>query len=733
VASTESTPPPFESTARLAANRGFFGSFPLAPAFLLVIRFSEFLLSLSRLRKQVILMVADGFMLSVALFGALAAQSRGDASLDIVTFAWLTGALVFITLLIFARLGLYRTVIRYLSEGAFLKVVEAVLVSAVVLAALISIGGFRGVSMTTPIAYCLIALLLIGGSRLATRVCFRAVVRQAKEKRKSVVIYGAGDCGVQLAKALAFSGEYRPVAFVDDDESLQRRVVHGLPVCSPGDLGKLIPKLALSQVLLAMPSISPVRRAEILANLDAWPIHVRTVPSLSDLVSGTANLRDTREIDIEDVLGRKDGGEGGTLLDACVRDKVVMVTGAGGSIGSQLCRQVLRLGAKKLILFEQSEFLLYQIEKELLATLPQEEATVGVVGLLGSIQDRARLESAMRDFNVDSVFHAAAYKHVPMVEYNIIEGARNNVLGSWQVATAAVAAGVRTCVLVSTDKAVRPSSVMGASKRLAELIFQAMATNGTGSRFCIVRLGNVIGSSGSVIPLFREQLRRGGPLTVTDPNAKRYFMSVSEAADLIVQAGSMAAGGEIFVLEMGEPMRIDDLARKMIRLAGLTIKTSDRPDGDIEIEYIGLRPGEKLCEELVIGNCVEPTVHPRILCAREVCLSLEQVRFLLRLLSKLCARHDCEGVRQGFLHAADGYQPDRPLIDRLWEQQLERSRFAAAHPTEKVHSITPNGDRVNQGRREDPGRSASAALLKLARRPSDGRSASAGQVSSAET
>ena len=733
MATTEGTPPSFISTARAAAVREISGRL-LSPASLLAAKTSEFLLSLSRLRKQVIMMAADGVMMAVALFGALAVQSSGDAPIGIVESAGLTGALVFFALLIFARLGLYRTVIRYLSEGAFLKVVEAVLLSAVVLAALISIGGFRGVSMTTPIAYCLIALLLIGGSRLVMRICFRAVVMQAKEKkRKSVVIYGAGDCGVQLAKALAFSGEYRPVAFVDDDESLQRRVVHGLPVCSPGDLGKLIPKLALSQVLLAMPSISPVRRAEILANLDAWPIHVRTVPSLSDLVSGTANLRDTREIDIEDVLGRKDGGEGGTLLDACVRDKVVMVTGAGGSIGSQLCRQVLRLGAKKLILFEQSEFLLYQIEKELLATLPQEEATVGLVGLLGSIQDRARLESVMRDFNVDSVFHAAAYKHVPMVEYNIIEGARNNVLGSWQVATAAVAAGVRTCVLVSTDKAVRPSSVMGASKRLAELIFQAMATNGTGSRFCIVRLGNVIGSSGSVIPLFREQLRRGGPLTVTDPNAKRYFMSVSEAADLIVQAGSMAAGGEIFVLEMGEPMRIDDLARKMIRLAGLTIKTSDRPDGDIEIEYIGLRPGEKLCEELVIGNCVEPTVHPRILCAREVCLSLEQVRFLLRLLSKLCARHDCEGVRQVFLHAADGYQPDRPLIDRLWEQQLESSRFAAAHPTEKVHSITPNGDRVNQGRREDAGRSASAALLKLARRPSDGRSASAGQVSSAET
>jgi FlaA1/EpsC-like NDP-sugar epimerase len=702
----------------------------LSPAFLLVMRFSEFLLSLSRLRKQVILMAADGLMLSAALFGALVVNSGGNAPIDVAYFAWLTGVLVFIAFLIFARLGLYRTVIRYLSETAFLRVVEAVLLSAVVLAALIPIGGFRGVSMTVPIVYCLIALLLVCGSRLAVRICFRTVAGHAK-KTKNVVIYGAGDCGVQLARALAFSAEYRPVAFVDDDARLQRRLVLGLPVFAPGHLGKLIPKLTLSQVLLAMPCISPVRHAEILASLDALPIHVRTVPSLSDLVSGAASLRDTREIDIEDMLGRKAVGQDGRLLDACVRDKIVMVTGAGGSIGSQICRHILRLGAKQLILFEQSEFLLYQIEKELLATLPQEEARVRLVALLGSIQDRARVENAMRGFNVESVFHAAAYKHVPMVEYNIMEGARNNVLGSWQVATAATAAGVQTCVLVSTDKAVRPSSVMGASKRFAELIFQAMATNERGPRFCIVRLGNVIGSSGSVIPLFREQLRRGGPLTVTHPDAKRYFMSVSDAADLIIQAGSMAVGGEIFVLDMGEPVRIVDLAKKMVRFAGLTIETPDHPDGDIKIEYIGLRPGEKLVEELFIGNCVEPTAHPRILCAREACLSRGQVRFILRLLSKLCAQHDCEGVRQIFMYAVDGYQPDRPLIDRLWEQRLESSRGTVAHPAGKVLSIA-NGDCVSEGRHEDAVRRAGASMRRTARWMSEGGVATVGQPSSAE-
>ena len=496
-------------------------------------------------------------------------------------------------------------------------------------------------------------------------------------------------------KALAFSKEYQPVAFIDDDEALQQRLVHGLPVYASGHLRTLIPKLNLSQVLLAMPSVSPLRRAEILASLDSLPVRVKTVPSLSELVSGAAHFQDIREVDIEDMLGHKSVLQEDTLPDACLRDRVVMVTGAGGSIGSQLCRRILRLGAKQLILFEQSEFQLYQIEMELSVAVRHEGLSVGLVALLGSVQDRARLEDVMKHFKVDTIYHAAAYKHVPLVEQNMVEGARNNVLGTWQVAMAAVAAGVQTCVLISTDKAVRPTGFMGASKRFSELIFQCMAAQAAGPRFCIVRLGNVVGSSGSVIPLFRDQLRRGGPLTVTDPRATRYFMTVSEAAGLIIQAGAMGNGGEIFVLDMGEPVRIDDVARKMIRLAGLTVKGPDNPDGDVAIEYTGLRPGEKLHEELIIGNSVERTAIPKIMCAKEDCLSTEQIHSLLRLLNELCEQRDCEALRKVFLRAVEGYAPSGPLVDRLWLRQSESSLQARPRGSDDLLNDIWNKDRVD--------------------------------------
>jgi FlaA1/EpsC-like NDP-sugar epimerase len=418
-----------------------------------------------------------------------------------------------------------------------------------------------------------------------------------------------------------------------------------------------------------MPSISRARSAEILAGLKALPIQVKTVPSFPNLLSGVPRFQDIYRVDIEEMLGRKSVPPDETLLNACVRDRVVMVTGAGGSIGSQICRRVLRLGARQLVLFEQSEFQLYQIELELLSAVRQEALSVAVVALLGSVQDHNRLEEVMKHFKVNTVYHAAAYKHVPLVEHNMIEGARNNVLGSWHVATAAVDAGVGTCVLISTDKAVRPISVMGASKRVAEMIFQAMAAQAMGPRFCIVRLGNVVGSSGSIIPLFRDQLRRGGPLTVTDQRATRYFMTVSEAAELIIQAGSMGGKGEIFVLDMGEPVRIDDLARKMIRLAGLSVKDPNNPNGDIAIEYIGLRPGEKLNEELVVGGPIERTMHPKIMCTEADSPGPAQLHSLLQILHELSTQHDCEEIRRVFLRAVDGYSPSGPLIDRLWLQQ----------------------------------------------------------------
>jgi len=680
------TPGPGEPT------RARFGGLTFTASHAMV-RFGKVLLGLSHRQKRVIMVAADAGMLILALWGALAVQP-GAESVDSADALLLIGAVWTVTIPIFALMGLYRMVIHYLGEEAIFAIVQAVLLSAIVFAAWILIADVRNVPMTAGFAYCFIALLLIGGSRLAMRIYLRAVTGIA---RKRVAVYGAGDSGVQLVKALAFSKEYRPVVFIDDDQALQQRLVHGLPTYAPKHLPTLIPKLNLSQVLLAMPSVSPVRRAEILARLDFLPVRVKTVPSLSELVSGRAHFQDIREVDIEDILGHKSTLQEDTLPDTCLRDRVVLVTGAGGSIGSQLCRRIVRLGAKQLVLFEQSEFQLYQIEMELSLTVRQEGLNLQLVAILGSIQDRTRLEKVMKHFKVDTIYHAAAYKHVPLVEQNMVEGARNNVLGSWKVASAAVAAGVQTCVLISTDKAVRPTGFMGASKRLSELIFQCMAAEAAGPRFCIVRLGNVVGSSGSVVPLFRRQLQHGGPLTVTDPRTTRYFMTVSEAAGLIIQAGEMGEGGEIFVLDMGAPVRIDDVARKMIRLAGFTVKDLDNPDGDIAIEYTGLRPGEKLHEELVIGTRIERTVVPKIMCANEDCLSAEQVYPLVRLLNELCEQHDCEALRRFFLRAVEGYAPSGPLVDPLWRQQPEGSSRAAQRRHEDLLHDIWDTDRVNGG------------------------------------
>jgi FlaA1/EpsC-like NDP-sugar epimerase len=714
----ERTPPTLGPGVQARARFGELGYAASRP----VVRFGQALLSLSYRQKRVIMVAADGVMLLVAFWGALAVQSGRGEAVDPGDWMWLIAAVSVITIPIFTCMGLYRMVIHYLGEQAILAVAQAVFLSAVVLATLILIADVRNVPITATFSYCLIAFLLIGGSRLAMRFYFRAVAGTASAAgtaRKRVAVYGAGVSGVQLVKALAFSGECRPVAFIDDDEALQRRVVNGLAVYAPGRLRMLIPKLKISQVLLAIPSVSPARRAEILASLDSLPVSVKTVPSLSDLVSGAAHFHDIREVDIEDMVGHKSVPQDETLPDASLRDRVVMVTGAGGSIGSQLCRRILRLGAKELILYEQSEFHLYQIEMELLVAARREGLSVDLVPLLGSVQDHTRLEEVLKHFKVDTVYHAAAYKHVPLVEQNVVEGARNNVLGSWHVATAAAAAGVQTCVLVSTDKAVRPTGVMGASKRLSELIFQGMAAEGTGPRFCIVRLGNVVGSSGSVIPLFREQLRGGGPLTVTDPRATRYFMSVSEAAELIIQAGAMGNGGEIFVLDMGQPVRIDDIARRMIRLAGFTVRSPDNPDGDIAIEYTGLRPGEKLHEELLIGNNVERTAVPKIMCAKEDHTSLEQIGSLLRLVNELCAQNDCEALRRVFLRTVEGYAPSERLVDRLWLRQTESWLQTALRRPDDLSNGEPNKDRPSGQEPSDDAWTADAVAPTKARRQSD--------------
>ncbi|WP_445427637.1 polysaccharide biosynthesis protein [Alishewanella sp. HL-SH05] len=459
-----------------------------------------------------------------------------------------------------------------------------------------------------------------------------------------VLIYGAGSSGRQLAQALLNGEQYHPVMFVDDDTTLQRSTILGIPVSSPDGIASLIKQKNIGRVLLAMPSASRSRRRDVLDQLEELPIPVLSIPGMSDVVNGSMRIDELQDVKIEDLLGRDPVAPKLKLLNANIKGKVVMVTGAGGSIGSELCRQIIRCEPITLLLFELSEYGLYAIEQELKNFILQEGLDVTLIPVMGTVQRQNRLETVMRTFKVNTVYHAAAYKHVPLVEYNVVEGVRNNVFGTWFTADAAIKAGVETFVLVSTDKAVRPTNVMGASKRLAELVLQALAQYQTKTRFCMVRFGNVLGSSGSVVPLFREQIRKGGPVTITHKDIIRYFMTIPEAAQLVIQAGAMGKGGDVFVLDMGEPVKISDLAKRMIHLMGLEVQDEQHPDGDIELRYTGLRPGEKLYEELLVGNNVRKTEHSRIMAADEVCLTWPEMQHLLQRLDKACDEFAVEDI-----------------------------------------------------------------------------------------
>jgi len=512
-----------------------------------------------------------------------------------------------------------------------------------------------------------LALLYIGGSRLLVRDYYREKHRE-RFNRENVVIYGAGSAGVQLAMGLLSGREYRPVAFLDEKMDIAGTVIHNLPVHSTDQLPRLIRQLDVKQVLLAVPSASRSRRREILSFLEPHPVHVRTVPGLAELVSGTAKVDDIQEVDVADLLGRDTVPPDETLLAHCIKDKVVMVTGAGGSIGSELCRQILHLHPRRLVLYELSEFGLYTIEQELNVIKANNTNLqhIDVQCVLGSVTHRRRVEMVIRSFGVQTIYHAAAYKHVPLVEHNPIEGVQNNLFGTWRTAEAAMAADVETFVLISTDKAVRPTNVMGATKRMAELVLQGMSQREGNTRFCMVRFGNVLGSSGSVVPLFREQIRKGGPVTVTHSEITRYFMTIPEAAQLVLQAGSMGEGGEVFVLDMGESVRIADLARRMIKLSGMEVLDDDHPYGDIEIVYTGLRPGEKLYEELLIGDNVSGTQHPRIMRCREVELPWADLLPILNAIDLGSSQFDTQKVRKLLESTVCGYVPQCDIIDPVW-------------------------------------------------------------------
>ncbi len=614
--------------------------------------------------KRLLIMASDLALVPLALWAAFALR-LGQFTPDLRQFWWLFVLLPAFTVPVFALLGCYRIVIRYMAPHALLMLVKGVTLSTLIMAAatlLISRDGFP--RSVLPL-YWLLALASVGGSRYLGWLGLQWLSRKASDKR-AVIVYGAGDAGARLVAALAAGHDYRPVALVDDNPALHGNVVSGVRVYSPDELDRLIAEFGVSHVLLALPSIDQSRRRRILQRLEAYPVHVKTIPGLNELLSGRAQLDHLRELDLEDLLEREPVVPDPALLERCVRDKSVLVTGAGGSIGSELCRQIVRLRPRRLVLLDLSEYGLYRIEREL---RPMLDGTVELVPLLGNTLNRRHLREIMRRFQVQTVYHAAAYKHVPIVEQNILEGAYNNVFGTVYAAQAAQESGVETFVLISTDKAVRPTNVMGASKRLAELALQGLAQlNGVRTRFCMVRFGNVLGSSGSVVPLFREQIRMGGPVTVTHPEITRYFMTIPEAAALVIQAGAMAEGGDVFVLDMGAPVKIVDLARKMIHLAGHTVRDERNPGGDIEIRYTGLRPGEKLYEELLIGDNVTGTQHPMIMRAIEFSLPWREVERLLARLSDAFERFDCAEVHNVLTEAVSGFVSSGPSQDLLWRE-----------------------------------------------------------------
>lgn len=630
----------------------------------------EKLIELPRNIKQALLLSLDMIFVNAAMWSAIALR-HGHTQFFIgpVEIACAVIATV-ISAVIFLRLGLYRAVIRFMGQQAIWAIIRGVSYSTLVLGAAVFFSQAT-VPRSLPFIYWGLALFFIGGSRLLVRAYYQDKLYTNCEK---VIIYGAGESGRLLLSAIGHGDQFRAVCFVDDDERLQRSVIHGVQVMSPTRIEALIEEHEVSQVLLALPSVSHERRREIINSLVSLPVYVRTVPKFGDILQGKASVAEIQDIELEDLLGRDPVPPHPELIERCIRDKTVLVTGAGGSIGAELCRQIVLSGPRELVLLDSSEYALYNIERELRGMLDTTAPAIEIVALLGSVQDQRRLQRIYRTFEVQTVYHAAAYKHVPLVEYNMAEGVANNIFGTWYAAQAAVESGVETFVLVSTDKAVRPTNIMGASKRFAEMLCQALAAAQKDTRFCMVRFGNVLGSSGSVVPLFREQIHAGGPLTVTHPEVTRYFMTIPEAAQLVLQASAMGTGGDVFVLDMGEPVKILDLARRMIRLSGYSVQDEDNPQGEIGVQFSGLRPGEKLYEELMLGDNVSGTGHPMIMRAEDDFPDLSQLQSWLQELDNYCDQMDCDSIKAVLLAAVSGFHEHEEVHDHLWKKQQAGDR-----------------------------------------------------------
>jgi FlaA1/EpsC-like NDP-sugar epimerase len=638
----------------------------------------DFFLDMTRFNKRLVSLLADLLLISVSFWFSYWIRLDIETPFASNSHWLLLLSTALITMYCFVRLGLYRAVLRYVSFNVLLTVLAGTLASSFLLVTSAFIFDIF-LPRSTAILYFSITFILIGGVRLF----FRMVVYKLNKKTTPVLIYGAGASGRQLHFSLNQSSEYIPLAFVDDDVKMLGASIQGLRVHNPADISFLVERFSIDKILLALPSVAVSKRKEVLSLLEGLPCEVLSVPSMVDLVTGNAKIDQLKEVSIEDILGRDIIAPDEELMSKNITAKVVLVSGAAGSIGSELCRQIIKYQPSTLILLDHSEFGLYAIDKEL-KKLKETSLVIQIVPLLGSVQNSSRLISIFKKFAVNTVFHAAAYKHVPLVEYNTVEGIRNNVFGTLNCANAAIECNVDSFVLISTDKAVRPTNVMGASKRVAELILQALAKETKCSTiFSMVRFGNVLGSSGSVVPLFRSQIKAGGPVTVTHPEITRFFMTIPEASQLVIQAGSLGKGGDVFVLDMGESIKIADLASKMIHLSGYSIKDKDNLEGGIAVQFSGLRPGEKLYEELLIGSNVTGTTHDRIMTAQEDYLMWTDLKVILDDLDFACSSYNLNRVREILLNAPTGFKPSDGICDLVWNYNPE--------PKCKISNINMHG------------------------------------------
>lgn len=632
------------------------------------------LISTNRSNKRVMMVLADFIALPLALWSGYALRLSEWWPEEYLLASWkLFILLPIVGVFIFMRLGLYHAIVRFMGPQAIWAVAKGVFLLALVLWSAAFLFQIEPFPRSVPISFALAALVYVGGSRLLVRHYYHWIITR-HESKEAVIIYGAGGAGIQLATALSDGKEFYPAGFIDDDKALWGSTIKSLPVHNPNKVVSLIESSSIKHVLLAVPNASNSQRKKMLEKFEGCNVHVQTIPSMPELLSGKASIEQVREVQIEELLGRDAVPSMSSLMTKCIAGKMVLVTGAGGSIGSELCRQIIQQRPKGIVLLESNEYFLYKIEQQLNELLKTESLNVLIFALLGSVTNRDRIAKLIKHFSVETIYHAAAYKHVPIVEHNIVEGVANNIFGTQVVAEEAAKAGVGHFILISTDKAVRPTNVMGATKRFAEMILQQLSTTKTSTVFSMVRFGNVLGSSGSVVPLFKKQIQEGGPITVTHKEITRFFMTIPEAASLVIQAGSMAQGGDVFVLDMGEPVKIVDLAMRMVQLSGLELQTDENPDGDIQIQYTGLRPAEKLYEELLVGDNVVGTEHSMIMRANEDHLDEKSLVEYLSELKAAIEANDSNALRQVLIKSIAGYQPHNALVDYYCADNTEGSK-----------------------------------------------------------